>query len=163
MSTSSTSLASLASQITAPQTTSTSTSTFSADLQAAVTRAIQIASLPIQQLTQDQANTNNQITELSTLTSDFTAVQSALQSLSVLDITALKPAQINHAVKIFDDICHNELLPFHQIDSDKVREELDERFFREVLRLPAKLSQSGGPLDLLRMKLAREPSVRGQK
>jgi len=89
--------------------------------------------------------------------------KSALQSLSVLDITALKPAQINHAVKIFDDICHNELLPFHQIDSDKVREELDERFFREVLRLPAKLSQSGGPLDLLRMKLAREPSVRGQK
>ena len=82
MSTSGTSLASLASAITAPQTTSTSTSTFSTDLQNAVNRAVQIASLPIQQLTQNQANTNNQITELNTLTSDFSAIQTALQSLS---------------------------------------------------------------------------------
>jgi hypothetical protein len=41
--------------------------------------------------------------------------------------------------------------------------ELDEKFARGVLGLPASMRAPGGPLELLRMKLAREPSIRGHK
>ena len=37
------------------------------------------------------------------------------------------------------------------------------RFCKEVLGLPAKILGDGGPLDLLRQKLAAEPSIRGGK
>jgi hypothetical protein len=55
------------------------------------------------------------------------------------------------------------LFPIHEIDKDPVRKELDERFAQEVLGLPEVLLQPGGPLDVLRMKLALEPSIRGNK
>ena len=55
------------------------------------------------------------------------------------------------------------MLPFHEIDKDPVRKELDERFFHEVLGLPGKIIAPGGALDVLRMKLAQEPSIRGNK
>lgn len=44
-----------------------------------------------------------------------------------------------------------------------MRKELDERFAREVLGLPEAMLAPGGLLELLRAKLAREPSVYGQK
>jgi hypothetical protein len=44
-----------------------------------------------------------------------------------------------------------------------VRKELDEHFAREVLGLPEVIIQPGGALDVLRMKLALEPSIRGNK
>jgi hypothetical protein len=55
------------------------------------------------------------------------------------------------------------MLPIHEIDKDPVRKELDERFAREVLGVPESILQSGGALDVLRMKLAQEPAVRGNK
>lgn len=55
------------------------------------------------------------------------------------------------------------MLPMHEIDKDAVRTELDERFARDVLHLSKAVWGSGGALDLLRMKLAREPSIRGHK
>jgi hypothetical protein len=48
----------------------------------------------------------------------------------------------------------------HEIDNDMVRHELDERFVGDVLGLTKAIV---GPIDLLRMKLAQEPSIRGQK
>jgi flagellar hook-associated protein 2 len=57
-------------------------STFSQDLQSALTRAVAIASLPIQQLTADKARFDAQATELGTIGNLFTNLQSALQSLS---------------------------------------------------------------------------------
>lgn len=56
-----------------------------------------------------------------------------------------------------------QLLPLHEIDKDPVRKELDERFGREVLGLPESILQLGGALEVLRMKLAQEPSIRGNK
>jgi hypothetical protein len=56
-----------------------------------------------------------------------------------------------------------QLLPLHEIDADSVRKELDEEFARNVLCLAAPTFASGGPLELLRMKLSREPSIRGHK
>jgi flagellar hook-associated protein 2 len=57
-------------------------STFSQDLQSALTRAVAIASLPIQQLIADKARFDAQATELGTIGNLFTNLQSALQSLS---------------------------------------------------------------------------------
>lgn len=87
----------------------------------------------------------------------------ALQSLPVLDVTALKPKMLAEAVKLFNIMSGYPLLPLHDIDKDPIRKELDEKFARNVLGLPESILASGGPLELLRMKLSREPSIRGQK
>lgn len=89
--------------------------------------------------------------------------RTALQDLPVLDVTALTPKQLKAAVKIFDDFKDEHLLPFNELDKDSVRQELDARFAVEVLGLPAAAVQSGGPVELVRMKLAQEPSIRGGK
>jgi hypothetical protein len=87
----------------------------------------------------------------------------ALQSLPVLNVTALSASQLDAAVRLFDAMSAKELLPFHEIDRDPVRRELDEKFAQDVLGLPKSFYAVGGPLDLLRMKLAQEPSIRGSK
>jgi hypothetical protein len=89
--------------------------------------------------------------------------KTAMQSLTVLDVTALKAKQLEKAAKLFDEMCEKPLLPLHEIDKDAVRHELDERFGREVLGLPARLFGPGGPMELLRQKMANEPSIRGNK
>jgi hypothetical protein len=89
--------------------------------------------------------------------------KSTLQTMAVLDVTALSAKQLERAVKIFDEMCYKQLLPIHEIDKDPVRRKLDERFGREVLGLPEPLVDAGGALDVLRMKLAQEPSIRGNK
>jgi hypothetical protein len=88
---------------------------------------------------------------------------SALESLVVWDVSNLKPKQLEKAVHMFDAMCGEQLLPLHEIDKDPVRKELDERFAREVLGLPESLLKAGGALEVLRMKLALEPSIRGNK
>lgn len=89
--------------------------------------------------------------------------KSALQDLPVLDVGALKPKQLANAVKVFDVMSKRPLLPLHEIDKDPVRREMDEKFALTVLDLPESIYKPGGPLELLRMKLSREPSIRGQK
>lgn len=89
--------------------------------------------------------------------------KSALETLPVLDVTALTPQQLDAAVQIFDAMSDQPLRPLHEMDQDPVRRELDGRFAREVLGLAEPILVEGGPLDLLRMKLSREPSVRGSK
>ena len=86
-----------------------------------------------------------------------------LEYLPIWDVTALTPDQIKKAAKVFDVMCQKQLLPIHEIDKDPTRKELDERFAREVLGLSESMIRSGGPLELLRMKLAQEPSIRGNK
>lgn len=87
----------------------------------------------------------------------------AAQSLPVIDVTKLPVPAIACAVKIFDQMCDRPLLPMNQIDADPVRAELDEMFARDVLGLDESVLTPGGPLELLRMKLACEPSVHGGK
>jgi len=89
--------------------------------------------------------------------------KSTLQTLPVLDVPTLAPPKFEAAVKIFDEMCHKQLLPIHEIDKDATRKELDERFGREVLGLPESILAPGGALEVLRMKLAQEPSIRGNK
>ena len=89
--------------------------------------------------------------------------KSMLKSLPVLDVTALKPEQLAKAVDLFDAMSERPLLPLHEIDQDLVRKELDEKFARNVLSLTESIIQPGGALELLRMKMAREPSIRGAR
>jgi hypothetical protein len=87
----------------------------------------------------------------------------ALESLPVLDINSLSKKQLKTAAKIFDDFAKCELLPFFEIDKDQVRQDLDGQFFGEVLGFDKSILQPGGSLELLRKKLAQEPSIRGGK
>jgi hypothetical protein len=87
----------------------------------------------------------------------------ALDLLPILDVTTLTQKQLHAAVELFDNVCNVDLLPFHEIDKDAVRQNLDERYASDVLGLSTAVSQTGGPLELLRKKLAQEPSIRGAK
>lgn len=89
--------------------------------------------------------------------------RTALQHLPVLDVTALRPKQLEAAARIFHDLKTERLLPLNELDKDPVRKRLDERFALEVLGVQPDLLQHGGPIDLTRMKLAQEPSIRGGK
>ncbi len=89
--------------------------------------------------------------------------KSALQTLPVLDVTGLKPEQLSEAVKLFDTMSRQSLLPLHNIDKDPIRKKLDTMFSRNVLGLAESILMHGGPLEVLRMKMSREPSVRGTK
>lgn len=89
--------------------------------------------------------------------------KSSLATLPVLDVTQLKPKQLGEAAKLFDTMSGDNLLPMNEIDRDLVRTELDEKFGRDVLGLPGVIVAPGGPVELLRMKLSKEPSVRGSK
>ena len=89
--------------------------------------------------------------------------KTALQTLPILDVTALEPELLAEAVQLFDAMSGQPLSPLHELDSDPVRKELDEAFARNVLKLPESILASGGPLELLRAKLSQEPSIRGSK
>ena len=86
--------------------------------------------------------------------------KSALDTLPVLDVTAIGPARLCEATKLFDAMSKTPLLPLNEIDKDAARRELDERVMRKVLGLSDSVF---APLELLRMKLASEPSIRGHK
>ncbi len=60
----------------------TGSSSYSADFQNVVTRAVAIASMPITQLTKDQTTLSSQSTELQTLDGKFAAVQTAIETIS---------------------------------------------------------------------------------
>ena len=89
--------------------------------------------------------------------------KSTLQTLPILDVTALDAEQLQRAAQIFDETCQLPLKPLHELDSDENRKILDRRFYGEVLGLPDSILADGGPLDILRQKLCREPSIRGSK
>lgn len=81
----------------------------------------------------------------------------------MLDLDALSPGQLTAAGAIFDDLKSENLLPINEIHIDPVRRTLDERFAAEVFGLPAKWTEPGGALSLLRAKLSNEPAITGTK
>ena len=89
--------------------------------------------------------------------------KTSLNTLPILDVTALSPDQLAKAAQLFDETCQFPLKPLHELDIDENRKILDRRFYGEVLGLPESILADGGPLDILRQKLCREPSIRGSK
>ena len=89
--------------------------------------------------------------------------KSALHRMPILDVAALDVMQLDAAAKLFDAVCGIPLSPLHEMDKDESRKNLDNEFALKVLGLPAKMVEAEGPLELLRMKMAREPSILGHK
>ncbi|MDE2820718.1 MAG: hypothetical protein OXI40_13385 [Chloroflexota bacterium] len=89
--------------------------------------------------------------------------KTTLDTLPTLEVTALSAEQLQQAAQIFDETCQLPLKPVHELDIDENRKTLDRRFYGEVLGLPDSILADGGPLDILRQKLCREPSIRGSK
>ena len=80
--------------------------------------------------------------------------------MPTLDITGLTQAQLDMAVKIFEDMKSVQFLPSNEAYRDNSRKELDHRVLVDMLGQPASLLE---PLDLLRLKWCSEPSVHGGK
>jgi hypothetical protein len=89
--------------------------------------------------------------------------KSVLERLVVLDIEKLSDKQIAAAAKVFTSFADRKMRPVHEIDNDPVRRDLDKAMLIDVLGLPKALAGEEGSLQLLRMKLAKEPSIVGNK
>ena len=87
----------------------------------------------------------------------------AIPRIPALDVRALSPAQHEAAREAFEALRGERFLPFDQIDEDPARAELDRRLLLGVLGLPPALCAEGGPMALLRRKLAAEPQIHGGK
>ena len=87
----------------------------------------------------------------------------AIPNIPTLDVRNLDDQQLATAKDVFEKLRQRRFLPFDQIDEDEARAELDHRLLVDVLRLPESICAAGGPVDLIRRKLAREPQIHGGK
>ena len=92
-----------------------------------------------------------------------TVTVTSIPNIPTLDVRALTDEQHAAARDAFEAMRELRFLPFDQIDEDPARAALDRRLLVDVLGLPASLCEDGGPIDLLRRKLAREPQIHGGK
>jgi hypothetical protein len=87
----------------------------------------------------------------------------ALAKMTMLDPHKLSEAQLEQSMALLEKRAAIAMLPFNEIDVDMARAELDAEFLIAILGLPEDLAKPGGPLELLRRKLAAEPSIHGNK
>ena len=86
-----------------------------------------------------------------------------LEKMPILNLNNLTCVQVKCGISIFDALKYNEMKPLNEIDTDTNRHELDRRFLTECLQFSDDLLTYGGPIDLVRRKLAAEPSIVGTK
>jgi len=87
----------------------------------------------------------------------------ALTDFSCLDPMQLSMKQLDDSATLLAKRAAIPMLPFNQIVADGARTDLDREFLGGILGLPDDLFAEGGALDLLRQKLAAEPSIHGNK
>lgn len=87
----------------------------------------------------------------------------AVAKMTMLDPHQLSETQLEQSLALLEKRSAIQMLPFNEIDVDKARAELDVEFLIAILGLPEDLAKPGGPLELLRRKLAAEPSIHGNK
>ena len=92
-----------------------------------------------------------------------TTTVTSIPDIPTFDVRTLTDEQVAAAEAVFNDLRGSRFLPFDQIDEDPARAELDRRLLVDVLGLPQSFVEFGGPIDLLRRKLAREPQIHGGK
>ena len=90
--------------------------------------------------------------------------KASLESMSTLDVRELSDAALANAERIFNELKHQKMLPFNQMDADPVRHELDRLLLSDVLGI----TEDERPdvhegLALLRKMLCQEPSIHGGK
>ena len=86
-----------------------------------------------------------------------------LERFVCLDPVQLSPEQLQASGKLLGQFSDVPLKPFNEINEDENRAKLDRAFLIDILGLPEILCDKGGALELLRAKLAREPSIHGRK
>ena len=116
MSTSPSSISSLVASLAAPQTSTTGSSPFASDLQASVTRALSIASLPMQALQADQSTISGETSELSTLGGLFNSLQTSLQSISSATGTSALQAAVGDQTIVSANVTGSALPGTYTID-----------------------------------------------
>ena len=77
-----------------------------------------------------------------------------------LDSISIFPDQLNAAVRIFDDLQEQTMLPANEAWRDPVRQELDRRLFNDVLGLDDRVVEQ---LDILCRQWCSEPTVTSVK
>lgn len=113
---SSSTIASEAASLLAPQQTTTGSSSFASDLQASVTRAIEIASLPMQSLQADQSTISGKTSELGTLGNLFNSLQTALQAIGSGTGTSALQASVGDSSVLSANVTGNALPGTYTID-----------------------------------------------
>ena len=83
-----------------------------------------------------------------------------IPNIPTLDVTRLDADRLQAAVKIYDDLCEQKMLPANEAYRDPVRKELDRRLLTEVLGLDDDAVEQ---LAILRYQWCREPTVTGTK
>ncbi len=84
--------------------------------------------------------------------------------MPTLDVRQFSDEALANAERIFNELKHQKMLPFNQMDADPVRHELDRLLLSEVLGI----TETERPdvhegLALLRKMLCQEPSIHGGK
>lgn len=92
-----------------------------------------------------------------------TITLTAIPDLPIYDFDQLSSKQLSEADAIFDGLMTKPLRPVNELNTDKVRHDLDEAVLVDILGLPKTLLVPEGPFDLFRRKLAAEPSIVGGK
>jgi hypothetical protein len=87
----------------------------------------------------------------------------AIPHCSTCDFRSLTEDAKERAEALFDEIATRDLRAVNELDRDPTREIIDREFLSGVLGISPSIVATGGPLDLLRRKMAREPSIRGSK
>jgi hypothetical protein len=87
--------------------------------------------------------------------------KSALARFPILDPAAFVPHRVDEIEALFDAVSRIPLRPIHEIGADEGRAEVDIRVLRDFLGMPAPWFSQRGPLQVLREKLAAEPSIHG--
>lgn len=90
-------------------------------------------------------------------------VTTSLVNLPVPDFATISQSKLSAATDVFDRFCDLQLLTIDAIDTDPIRRRLDEEFLTNVFGFPEALLAEDGPIDLLRKKLAQEPSISGRR
>jgi hypothetical protein len=89
--------------------------------------------------------------------------KNTLENLMVLDVQKLSDDQLKKSDQVFTALSAKPMRPLNELAHDEIRHELDEKFLTDVLGMPSALHKAGGPMELVRMKFAGEPSVAGHK
>ncbi len=90
--------------------------------------------------------------------------KASLESMATLDVRQLPAEALANAERIFNELKHQQMLPFNQMDADPVRHELDRLLLSEVLSITeAERPDVHEGLALLRKMLCQEPSIHGGK
>jgi hypothetical protein len=86
-----------------------------------------------------------------------------LVTMPVLDVRQLSEEQLSQCEELFCRLRDRQLLPVHRLSDDRARADLDAGLLGGVLGWPSGWFEAHGPIDLVRRKLAVEPSIHGYK